>query len=215
MLDEQPAAPALARRDITAVTRPHQHPGSLQLVPVERELQITLPQRRILIVDLRLPRPVIPEHDDPGAVAFRDDAFEAAVLEGMILHMHRQPLGRRIEGWPLGHSPRPQHAVVLEAEVVVKPRGQVLLNAEASCRPARRRATGLIPRRLGRFREIALAPVVVEGHQGVAVSTQLSGPDAQGLVRHDIKSRCLETPGIRRPGPGTFFSVAEPLPRPS
>ena len=59
----------------------HEHPRSLQLVAVERELQVALLQRRVDVVGLRRPRALIPEHDDAGAVALGDHALERAVLD--------------------------------------------------------------------------------------------------------------------------------------
>ena len=56
--------------------------------------------------------------------------LERAVLERVILDVHRQPLDRRIERRALRHGPREQDAVVLEAEVVVQVAGEVLLDAE-------------------------------------------------------------------------------------
>ena len=107
-----------------------EHPRALQLVAVERELEVALLQRRIDVVDFRRPRALIPQHHDAGAVAFRDDAFERAVLDRMILDVHRQPLRLRVERRPFRHCPRQQHAFPFEPEVVVEMAGEVLLHAE-------------------------------------------------------------------------------------
>ena len=135
------------------------------LYPFERELQVALLQRRVHVVDLGRPGAAVPQHDDAGAVAGGDDAFELAVLDRVILDVHRQPLGRRVERRSLGHRPGEQHAVVLQAEVVVEVAGQVLLDAEEARRAARRGAVRVVARRLGRLREVALALVVVERHR--------------------------------------------------
>ena len=121
---------AAAARARIAAAGPHEHPRSLQLVAVQRELQVALLQRRVDVVDFGRPRAAVPEHHDAGAVAFGNDALELAVLERMILDVHRQPLGLRIERRPLRHRPRQQHAVVLEPEVVVQVAGEMLLDAE-------------------------------------------------------------------------------------
>ena len=65
----------------------------------------------------------------------------------MILDVHGQPLGLRIERRTFRHRPRQQHAVVLEPEVVVQVAGEMFLHAEEAarallrvarpCRPAR------------------------------------------------------------------------------
>jgi len=46
------------------------------------------------------------------------------------IDLHRQALRLRIERRPFRHGPRQQHAVVLEAEVVVQVAGEMLLDAE-------------------------------------------------------------------------------------
>ncbi len=125
--DRSPLPPGIA------AARAHQHPRAFQLVAVERELQVALLQRRVHVVGLRRPRALVPQHDDAGAVALGDHALERAVLDRMILDVHREPLGLRIERRPLRHRPRQQHAVVLEAEVVVQVAGEVLLHAEEQC----------------------------------------------------------------------------------
>src|SRR2546429_379706 len=82
------------------------------------------------IAGLGGPGAAIPEHDEAGAVAFGNHAFELAVREWMILDVHGEPLRLRIERGTLGDRPRQQHAVVLEPEVVVQMARQMLLDAE-------------------------------------------------------------------------------------
>ena len=53
-----------------------------------------------------------------------------AVLDRVILDVHREPLVVGSSDGPFGHGPREQHAVVLEPEVVVQVAGEVLLHAE-------------------------------------------------------------------------------------
>ena len=138
MLDQQPAS-------AVAAFGADERPGAFQLHAVELQLQVALLQRRGHVVDQRLPGALVPQHHDAGAVAVGDDAFECAVLDGMILDVHRQPLVRRIDGRAFGHGPRQQDAVVLEAQVVVQMAGQVLLDAEKERRPAFFGAFGSAP----------------------------------------------------------------------
>ena len=77
--------------------RAHEHPRALQLVAVERHLEIALGERRVDVVDLRRPRAAIPQHHHAGAVALRDHALELAVLDRVILDVHRQPLVGRVD----------------------------------------------------------------------------------------------------------------------
>ena len=48
----------------------------------------------------------------------------------MIFDVHGEPLRFRIERRAFRHRPRQQHAVVLQAEVVVQMTGEMFLNAE-------------------------------------------------------------------------------------
>src|SRR5690606_110084 len=80
----------------------------------------------------RLPRSAIPHHHRPAAVfAFGNDPFEASVLRGMILDMHRETLVCRIQAWATGDRPTLQRAAELEPEVVVQPASRMLMHDEA------------------------------------------------------------------------------------
>ena len=87
-LIEQPAAPFAVRRPFRA----HEHPRAFQLVAVERELEVPFLERGIDVVDFGRPRAAVPQHHDARAVAFRNHAFEFAVLDRMIFDVHRETL---------------------------------------------------------------------------------------------------------------------------
>ena len=73
-----------------------------------------------LLLD-ELVRAVIPDLDRAGAVvALRDLALERRVLERMVLDVHGEMLLAGLERHALRHGPRGEHAVALEAEVVVE-----------------------------------------------------------------------------------------------
>src|SRR5262249_24228805 len=167
MLDQQPASPfTAAPRSRESAARTNEHPRSLQLVAVQSELEISLCERRIDIVFLRRPRSAIPQHDDARAVPLRDDPLELAVIERMIFDVHGQPFGLGIKRRPFRHGPREKHAFVLEAEVVMELRGEMLLDAEeqlARLFPGLRDRAG----RLGCFLEVALPPIFLEGHPAI------------------------------------------------
>ena len=129
MLDQQPAAPVAV-----GSFRAYEHPRALQLVAVERELEVPFFQRRIDVVDFRLPGAAVPQQHDAGAVAFGNHPFEFAVLDRMIFDVHRETLCRGIERRTFRHGPRQQHAVVFQTEVVVKMAREVFLNAEKPIR---------------------------------------------------------------------------------
>ena len=60
----------------------------------------------------------------------RDDALERGVVERVILGLHGEALVGRIERRALGNGPRLEHAIALEAEVVMQPPRRVLLDDE-------------------------------------------------------------------------------------
>ena len=107
----------------------------------------------------------VPDLDRAGAVVpLRDLAFEARVVERMILDMDGQDAHARLERHALRHGPRGERPVALEPEVVVEVAGVVALDDEDRiARPATLRAE-----RLRRLRPVALALVLAElvGHPG-------------------------------------------------
>jgi hypothetical protein len=166
MLDEQPRSIATTG---PFAFGPHEHPGSLQLVAIERELEVTFLERRIHVVNFGRPRAAVPQHHDAGAVPGGNHALERAVLDWMILNHHGEALGRRIERRTFRHRPRQQHTVVLEPEVIMKMAGQMFLDAEeAGFGPLRLlRALGGelgIASGFGAFLEVALRAVFFKRH---------------------------------------------------
>ena len=57
--------------------------------------------------------------------------FEVAIVERVVLDLDSEALVCRIEGWALGHRPGLEHAVVLEAKIVVQAGGGMLLDDKA------------------------------------------------------------------------------------
>ena len=77
------------------------------------------------------PATTVPDHHRPRPVlTFGDRSLELAILEGMVLDVHRQPLVARIQAGALGGRPAHQHAIELEPEVVVQLPGRVLVDHE-------------------------------------------------------------------------------------
>jgi len=101
--------------------------------------------------------PSIPQHDGAAAVlALGDGPLERVVLDGVILHLHRQPLDRRIEAGTLGYGPALHDSVELQPQVVVQVAGRVLLDHKSELLSGAGLSTG----RLVRAAEISLAPVL-------------------------------------------------------
>src|SRR5262245_16891450 len=105
-----------------------------------------------------LPGAAVPEHDGAAAVfSLRYDAFEAALLDGMILDVHRQSLHARVEAWPLGDRPAFQDTVKLQPKVVMQMARSMFLN---DIRPTAPR--GSSPLGFGSSLEMSLAFVFGE-----------------------------------------------------
>ncbi|MGY4642513.1 hypothetical protein ACVW07_000346 [Cellulomonas sp. URHB0016] len=86
---------------------------------------------RGIVALVRLPGPAVPDDDvAPAVLARRDDALEVLVLERMVLDMDRHPSHVRVERRAARHRPADEHAVDLEAQVVVQPPGTMALDHE-------------------------------------------------------------------------------------
>src|SRR4029077_14533986 len=96
-----------------------------QALAVEGEAQVSFPER-LLGVPVTRPGALVPDpHVTRAVLALRDVTLEAAVLEPVILHLHGEALGRRIERGALGNRPAAQRPAELEAEIEV-PRARVV-----------------------------------------------------------------------------------------
>ena len=94
-------------------------------------------------IALGLPAAAVPEHDRAAAVLpLRDRALEAAVIERVVLDMDGKPLLAGDEARTLGDRPALEHAVELEAEIVMEAARGVLLDDEAVAGAGARRPRG-------------------------------------------------------------------------
>ena len=85
----------------------------------------------VFVAGLRVPGALVPDHDGAAAVlAFGDDAFEAAVLHGVVFDLDGEAAVAGVVAGAFGDGPGFEHAVPAEAEVVVQVRGGVLLDDE-------------------------------------------------------------------------------------
>ena len=169
LVDEQPLLAlvllegALGRGAGTAA-RPDDREATLELLAMEHELELAVldrlhpGQRR----RLGLPGPPVPDDHVAGAVLLGgDDALEVEVLDGVVLDVDRHAPDLAVEGRALRDGPADEHAIDLEAEVVVEARRAVALDDEPPGRAGQ----------LGRCRfrglaEVTLAAVFLEGHAG-------------------------------------------------
>ena len=151
VLDQQPVVSLAA---LAVLFHPYKDETAAQPLTLQHDLEIALPQALARIgPGLRRPVATVPQHYRAAAVlSLRDRAFEVAIVERVVLDLHRQTANLRVQRRALGHRPGLEHPVELQAEVVVQPRRLVLLDHEAQAvRGARRFA----PARLGGLREVA------------------------------------------------------------
>ncbi len=151
---------------------PHQCPVAVQLLAAQFEFQRALGMGCCRVGIGRDPYAAVPQQHGAAAILpFGDDALEPAIIDRVVLDLDSEPLLTGVEARTLRHRPALQYAVELETKVEMQPARVVLLDDESERRrrfPARRR----LARRLRRFPEIALAPVLFERH-------------AEGLFRRD------------------------------
>src|SRR5258708_4195739 len=203
-LHEQPQV-LLAR---LRVAHAHQRPAAFQPLALQLELDLAAAvggDRRFL----GDPGALVPQVDMAAAIlARRNVAFEFRVFDGMILGRHGQALYRGICLRLLRYRPALQHAVHLEAEIVMQRGRGVLLHDEAKLVPRSRDRTA----RLRRAIEMALGVIALKaGHAPI----RLSG------------ARPIPAPGTTTAAPATGWrprarcrlrlpsGAARPSPRPS
>ena len=172
----------------------HQVPLSLQLLAVELDDDVAfLPLLGKLSWRNRVAGAVVPDQRVAGPVfAVRDPPFEAAVLEGMILGLDGEALDRRVVAGPLRHRPRCERAVHLQADVVVEPRGVMLVHDEGGLGVRDDRA------RRGLRRHGEVAPRLVFGE----LLSQRSAPRAcrRALAGRAACARHVRTVGMGQRG---------------
>ena len=144
--------------------RPDDREPAFHLLAVDPELQLAVVDRLLGIERgrLRLPCPPVPDDDVAGPVLLRrDDPFEIEVFDGVVLDVDGHAPGLAVEAGALRDGPADEHALDLEAEVVVQPGRAVALDDEP---PGRAGKVGR--RRLRGLAEVTLAAVFLEGHVG-------------------------------------------------
>ena len=158
MLDQQPVRSRVAS---AVVLDPHQHPTTLEPLTREHELEIAGRERVLRSLRaLRRPQPAIPHlHGAAAVLALRNRAFEVAVVERMIFHLDGQAFVRRIHRRPLGHRPRLEDAVQLQAQIPMQMTRGMLLDHEAPMLRGQHLARAA---RLLGLGEIPLGPVLLE-----------------------------------------------------
>src|SRR5439155_6867613 len=154
-------------------------PLALHPLAFEREVEVPFLDRLVLILTrIGNPPARVPQHYGAAAIFARGNgSLEAAIIERVILNVHREPLFIGIETRPFGHRPALEDAVEFETKIPVQPPRGVLLNDEAVAL-----APDLAPARLLRLGEVALAVIGLDVERG-APGHGLSPLARRGLCR--------------------------------
>ncbi len=133
----------------------------MKLLPLENEVQF--PFGPALFGSLRIDHlvgAVVPYDYVAGAVVpFRDDAFEATVVQRMIFSFDGKAFVGRIKGGSFRDRPGSQHPLHFQTKIVMKAGGSMLLDDETVAGDASRLALGF-----GRLVEPALPFVLFQSH---------------------------------------------------
>src|SRR5699024_6783264 len=131
-----------------------------KLLSLQLEFKVALGKSLFRIAN-RLPCAIVPQQHRAAAIlAFRDGAFEIAIVERVVLDMN----GKAFFGWHEAGAARDrpafQYAIHLKAQIVMQPARIVFLHHEAFLRAGL--AAGSL--RLTGAREIALLAIGLERH---------------------------------------------------
>ena len=127
LLHEQPLVPAAATPSDEGEAT-----GELDAGQVEAKIARLDRGDRVVATGHR-PRPPVPHRDIAAAVlACADDALEVEVVQRVIVDVDSQPPHVGIEGRTFRHGPAQQHALRLQAQVVVQPASAMALDDEPS-----------------------------------------------------------------------------------
>ena len=122
-LDQEPVVP-------TALGRMYERPATPELVTPELEEELAVFDSVFVAGNLD-PDTFVPTDGRACAVlTLWDDALELRVLQRVGLHVHGEPLVRRIGGGPLRDGPGLQDTVHLESQIPVQRAGMMLLDDE-------------------------------------------------------------------------------------
>jgi len=142
LLDQEPVVAALLPR---ATAHAHESPAALEVLAMKDELELSLGVA-LAGVPLRLPGPVVPDHDGAAAVLTGGNGtLEGAVVERMVLDVDGEAPVGGIEAWSSRYRPALEDAGQLQPEIVVQATCRVLLDHEAVARAL----VGHVSRRLG------------------------------------------------------------------
>ena len=183
---------------VAGEVRRHERPRAFEPLAVQpyREAAVALLLQQLV-------RAAVPDLDRAGAVVpLRDLALEAPVLERMVLDVDGEVLLAGLERHAFRHGPGNEHAVALEAEVVVEPPRVVPLDDEGQ----RLRLAALTPKGLGRLLAVSFALVLGE----LPAHAVFLLPRARCVRSTDSRSACIRsiTCGSSSDGSGSGWPSA-------
>src|SRR5690349_18402806 len=85
----------------------------------------------LLILGNLIATQCIDPHFTSAILAFWNFAVKLEVLNRMVFRLHRQAFYTRKRWQALGYSPRPQYAVLFEAQIIMQSRSMVTVNDES------------------------------------------------------------------------------------
>ena len=139
---------------------------------------------------MRHPLAPVPHDDRAGAVVARgDEALEVAVLERVILDVHREPLVGRVVRGSFRHGPGAEHALHLEPEIEVQPAGGVLVHDEEAAAPVAVLRDGAGGLRRALERALGAVGVEVVGLGGHALNRHPERGEGSSSGRQDPSLR--------------------------
>lgn len=114
----------------------HQRPVAVQLLALQVESEQAFAVGRLRVWIKRHPSAAIPQQHGPGAIlALGNDTLELAVLERVVLDMDGKALLSWVEARPSRYRPTLEHAVHLQAKIIMQAPRSVLLHDKAQrCR---------------------------------------------------------------------------------
>src|SRR6266581_5658213 len=145
----------------------HEHPLAFEFLSVKKEVELSLFPSFFRCGRIHhVIRAVVPNDDLARAiVAFWNHAFEITVIDGMIFGQHGEALLGGVQTGTLRNGPRAEHAFHFEPEIVVQPRGVMLLNDEAVAA-----LLFYFARRFGGLIELPLPFIFVKAHLAPIIS---------------------------------------------
>jgi hypothetical protein len=108
----------------------------VQTFAIKPKFEIATRQRLFrALLSIRLPVTAVPEHDRASAIlALWYRPFEIAVIERMVFHLDGEALVTRIQGGASSYRPRFEDAVQFKAQVIMQPRGVMLLDSRVKAK---------------------------------------------------------------------------------